>query len=55
LVNIARKLDLDIVDAVMNTNKKFETRFRYVEKNCDLKESSLEEMDRLWEEAKKIK
>jgi nucleoside triphosphate diphosphatase len=53
LVNIARKLDIDIVDAVMKTNNKFEDRFRYVEKNCDLSESTLEEMDRLWDEAKK--
>ena len=55
LVNIARKLDLDIVDAVMGTNRKFEKRFRYVEENCDLKKSSLEEMDRLWGEAKNKK
>ena len=53
LVNIARKLDIDIVDAVMKTNNKFEDRFRYVEDNCDLGESTLEEMDRLWDEAKK--
>ena len=52
LVNIARKLDIDIVDAVMKTNNKFEDRFRYVEDNCDLGESTLEEMDRLWDEAK---
>jgi XTP/dITP diphosphohydrolase/tetrapyrrole methylase family protein/MazG family protein len=53
LVNIARKLDIDIVDAVMKTNNKFEDRFRYVEDNCNLGESTLEEMDRLWDEAKK--
>lgn len=52
LVNIARKLDIDIVDSVMKTNNKFEDRFRYVEDNCDLGESTLEEMDRLWDEAK---
>lgn len=53
LVNVARKLDIDIVDAVMKTNNKFEDRFRYVENNCDLEKSTLEEMDRLWNEAKK--
>ncbi|MGB6127706.1 MAG: nucleoside triphosphate pyrophosphohydrolase [Psychrilyobacter sp.] len=53
LVNIARKLDIDIVDSVMKTNNKFEDRFRYVEANCDLGKSTLEEMDRLWDEAKK--
>lgn len=53
LVNIARKLDIDIVDSVMKTNNKFEHRFRYVEDNCDLGKSTLEEMDRLWNEAKK--
>uniref|UniRef100_A0A6A7G675 Nucleoside triphosphate pyrophosphohydrolase n=2 Tax=Hirondellea gigas TaxID=1518452 RepID=A0A6A7G675_9CRUS len=52
LVNIARKLDIDIIDALMGTNRKFENRFRYIEENCDLKKSSLEEMNRLWEEAK---
>jgi len=52
LVNIARKLDIDVVDAVMQTNNKFEKRFRYVEKNCNLKESTLEEMENLWDEAK---
>jgi len=53
LVNIARKLDIDIVDSVMKANNKFEDRFRYVEDNCDLGKSTLEEMDRLWNEAKK--
>lgn len=53
MVNIARKLDIDIVDAVMKTNNKFEDRFRYVEDNCDLGKSTLKEMDRLWDEAKK--
>jgi XTP/dITP diphosphohydrolase/tetrapyrrole methylase family protein/MazG family protein len=52
LVNIARKLDIDIVDATMGTNKKFETRFKYVEKNCDLKNTTLDKMEELWEEAK---
>ncbi len=53
LVNIARKLDIDIVDAVMKTNNKFEDRFRYVENNCDLGKSTLEEVDKLWDKAKK--
>ena len=52
LVNLARKLDIDVVDSVMKTNNKFEYRFRYVEDNCNLKESTIEDMDRLWDEAK---
>lgn len=52
IVNIARKLDIDIVDAVMKTNNKFEGRFRYVENNCDLGKSTLKEMNILWDKAK---
>lgn len=53
IVNIARLMKLDIVDSLNKTNKKFEKRFRYVENNCDISNSSLKEMDKLWNEAKK--
>jgi len=57
LVNLARKMDVNPEDALRRTIRKFTTRFRYIEnylkKNGrELKEASLEEMDRLWEEAK---
>ena len=53
IVNIGRKLDIDIVDALAGTNKKFDRRFRYVESNCKIKESSLDDMEKLWEAAKR--
>lgn len=53
LVNLARYLDINSQEALNKTIKKFESRFRYVEENCDIDRSSLEEMDSLWQEAKK--
>ncbi len=54
LVNISSMVDVDPSSALVDTNKKFEERFRYVEKNCDLDKASLEEMDKLWNEAKHV-
>jgi XTP/dITP diphosphohydrolase len=58
LVNAARHLDIDPENALERTNQKFIRRFHYLEemtlkKGKSLKEMSLEDMDRLWEEAKK--
>ncbi len=53
VVNIARKLEMDAVDILMRTNEKFEKRFRYVEFNCELEKTSLEEKNKLWNESKK--
>lgn len=58
IVNVARYFDLVAEDSLRKTNSKFEKRFRYIEKNLlemgkSLKESTLEEMDVLWEKAKK--
>ncbi|MBZ4683814.1 MAG: tetrapyrrole methylase family protein / MazG family protein [Fusobacteriaceae bacterium] len=55
LVNISRFLKIDISNALIKTNRKFEERFRFVEENLDLKNSTLEEMDKMWEKSKKIK
>ncbi len=57
LVNLARKLDVQAEDALRYTNTKFERRFDYVERalaqrGSSPRESSLEEMDALWNEAK---
>jgi len=57
-VNIARFLGVDPETALARSNRKFERRFRYIEtavKNQDrkLQAVSLEEMDALWNEAKK--
>ncbi|MGF6907009.1 nucleoside triphosphate pyrophosphohydrolase [Fusobacterium sp. PH5-44] len=52
LVNLARFLKIDSTDALNKTIKKFDKRFRYIEKSCDIKNSTLEVMDKLWEESK---
>jgi XTP/dITP diphosphohydrolase len=58
LVNVGRLLQLNAEDALRKANRKFENRFRYIEEhlkagNKDLASSTLEEMDELWEEAKR--
>lgn len=56
LVNYARFIGVDPETALERTNKKFKSRFEYIESNAPrpLKEMSLEEMDGLWNEAKKV-
>lgn len=57
VVNVARFLDIDPEEALTFTSDKFVRRFEYIEKNAALRNKeltsmTLEEMDRLWEEAK---
>ena len=57
-VNVARFLGIDPETALRRSNDKFDRRFRYVEsavkrQGRELKNTSLSEMDALWEEAKK--
>ena len=57
-VNLARHLKIDPEKALRRSNTKFEKRFRYIESglarnNKTPYEATLEEMDALWEEAKK--
>ena len=57
LVNLARFLNIESEDSLRLTNKKFINRFNYIEKKYGhdlnaMKSAGLEEMDRLWEEAK---
>ncbi len=59
LVNYARFLDINPEDALERTNKKFKSRFQYLEENAakigkSLHEMSLAEMDEYWEEAKNL-
>lgn len=54
LINLSSYLGYNASDILDKTNKKFEKRFRYIESIIDVKESSLEEMDKRWEESKKI-
>ncbi|MGY4312819.1 uncharacterized protein YabN with tetrapyrrole methylase and pyrophosphatase domain [Bradyrhizobium sp. JR3.5] len=58
LVNLARHVDADPETALRATNAKFERRFAYIEKALaakgrSLEGASLEEMDALWNEAKR--
>ena len=56
--NLARKLAVDPEQALRGTNRKFERRFRHMERRLAEKgvkpeEVSLEEMDAYWDEAKR--
>ncbi|OMP77254.1 MULTISPECIES: nucleoside triphosphate pyrophosphohydrolase [unclassified Chitinophaga] len=58
LVNYSRFLKIDAENALERTNKKFISRFQYIEKKAaekgkSLDEMTLGEMDELWNEAKK--
>lgn len=60
LVNYARFKDINPETALERTNKKFISRFTYLESKAkdmgkNLSEMTLEEMDVFWNEAKKIK
>ncbi len=59
LINAARLYDINPENALERTNKKFISRFNYLESKTlstgrDLKQMSLEEMDKIWNEAKKF-
>ncbi len=60
LANISRHLGIDPELALKGANQKFETRFRHIEESLEAdgrspSESSLDEMETLWQEAKKKK
>lgn len=57
LVNYSRFIDVNPENALRGTVTKFITRFQYIERRLkelgkDIHSSTLEEMDKLWEEAK---
>ncbi len=57
--NLARHLDVDPEAALRGANAKFERRFHHIEARLDQagrapKDATLEEMDALWDEAKRI-
>jgi tetrapyrrole methylase family protein/MazG family protein len=59
LVNLARFLNLSAEDALRKSITKFGVRFRYIEEMVErrgnrLRDVSLEEMERLWEDAKSL-
>ncbi|TLX73656.1 nucleoside triphosphate pyrophosphohydrolase [Labilibacter sediminis] len=58
IINTARLYGVNPENALERTNRKFISRFNYLEKKTisqgkDLKEMTLEEMDVIWEEAKR--
>ena len=58
-VNLARKLGVEPEAALKSANRKFRRRFNHIENRLDeqnkaFAESSLVEMDALWDEAKLI-
>lgn len=58
LINAARLYNVNPENALEKTNKKFIKRFNYLEKETiskglDLKELGIEEMNKIWEKAKK--
>ncbi len=57
VVNLARHLDVEPETALKKTNRKFRARFKFIEEELkrngkSLENSSLEEMDSLWDKAK---
>ncbi|MEN8247799.1 MAG: nucleoside triphosphate pyrophosphohydrolase [Bacteroidota bacterium] len=59
LINYARFIDINPENALERTNRKFIKRFKYIEEEAvkngnNITEMTLEEMDKLWNEAKSI-
>lgn len=59
IVNLGRFLSINPEEALRKTINRFQTRFEYVEESLHgqgrrMNDTPLEEMDQLWEEAKKI-
>lgn len=59
LINIARHYNINPENALERTNQKFISRFNYLEEHTikqgkNLKDMTLEEMDKYWNEAKKM-
>ena len=52
VVNLARHLNIDAEEALRKANRKFEARFRAIEKAPGLSGLSLDEMEKLWTRAK---
>lgn len=59
VANLARHYDIDAEEALRQANRKFQSRFQYIEDELHRQgrtpaQSNLIEMDRLWNEAKKV-
>ena len=58
MVNLARHFSIDAEAALRNSNRKFTRRFQYIEERVadqgrQMNECHLEELDALWDEAKR--
>ena len=53
IVNLARHLSIDPEESLRKANRKFEARFRAIEKEPGFAELSLDEMEALWVRAKR--
>jgi tetrapyrrole methylase family protein/MazG family protein len=58
LVNVARRMNIDLEVSLREANKRFSERFRYMEAQCrkrklELEKLTLEDMDAFWNEAKR--
>lgn len=55
VVNLARKVDISPDEALRSTSRKFYRRFQFIEKSLEERDDpmSLEEMEKLWQEAKR--
>ena len=54
IVNLARFLKVDPEQALRKTNAKFRKRFAHVENHLELPGATIEQMEKLWQEAKRI-
>ncbi len=59
VVNLARHYEIDAESALRETNARFRSRFAHIERSArergkSLNDLSLDEMERLWQEAKKL-
>jgi MazG family protein len=59
IVNLARRLDVEPETALKRTNRKFRSRFKYIEDRLksegrSLEDADLKEMDDLWDRAKAL-
>lgn len=53
IINVARMAGINPDDALLSTVNKFSERFRFIEKRTNVEEASIDEMEKLWQEAKK--
>lgn len=55
VANLVRKHGFEPEDVLRKANKKFMKRFEYIEDNTDIHNSSQDDLEKLWNEVKKIK